>query len=68
MQALSQNINPFAIMCDPDAVKHALEQASKWNLQSRLCHPLDRPSRSRLSGEVAAYDAAIEAARPDEPE
>ena len=68
MQTLNHNINPFAMMCDPEAVKHALEHASKWNLESHVCHPLDRPSRARLNGDVAAYDAAIEAARPDEPE
>ena len=68
MQTLNQNVNPFAMMCDPDAVKNALEHASKWTLKSRMCHPLDRPSRTRLAREVSAYDALIEAGRPDEPE
>ncbi len=68
MQTLNQNVNPFAMMCDPDAVKNALEHAAKWTLTSRKCHPLDRPSRARLGTDVAAYDAQIEAGRPDEPE
>lgn len=68
MQTLNHNVNPFATMGDPDAVKNALEQASKWTLNSRMCHPLDRPSRARQAKEVAAYDALIEAGRPDEPE
>lgn len=68
MQALTHSINPFAMMCDPDAVRNALEHASKWKLDSHVCHPLDRPSRARLGRDVAAYDALIEAGRPDEPE
>ena len=68
MQTLSHNVNPFALMYDQDAIKNALEQASKWTLNSRMCHPLDRPSRARLARDVAAHDALIEAGRPDEPE
>ena len=53
--------NPFALMGDPDAVAEALKRAKAWNLKSRVCHPLDRPSRARLSSELARFDAFVEA-------
>lgn len=53
--------NPFALMGDPDAIAAALERAKSWNLKSRVCHPLDRPSRTRLSRELAQFDAFVEA-------
>lgn len=62
MQALSHSVNPFAQMCDPDAVKNALALAAKWTLNTRICHPLDRPSRVRLNREQLAFDAAVDAA------
>lgn len=60
MQMLSGNINPFALMCDPEAVKNALEHAAKWTLDSRICHPLDRPSRVTLPRELQRHDAAVD--------
>lgn len=69
MQTLNHAVNPFAQMCDPDAVRKALEQAAKWTLKSRMCHPLDRPSRTRLNRlnrEQAAFDATVDAAAPGE--
>ena len=60
MQTLSGNINPFALMCDPDAVRNALEHAAKWTLDSRICHPLDRPSRVTLPRELQRYDESID--------
>ena len=48
MQTVNPNINPFSLMCDPDAVKNALEHVSKWTLESRVCQPLDHPSRVTL--------------------
>jgi len=53
--------NPFALMGDPDAVAAALKRAKSWNLKSRVCHPLDRPSRARLSKELAQFDAFVDA-------
>ena len=53
--------NPFALMGDPEAVAAALKRAKSWNLKSRVCHPLDRPSRARLSKELAQFDAFVEA-------
>lgn len=60
------SVNPFALMGDPDAIAAALARAKSWNLKSRVCHPLDRPSRARLSKELAQFDAFVEAeAVPD---
>ena len=53
--------NPFGHLGDADAVAHALQRAKSWNLKSRVCHPLDRPSRARLSKELAQFDAFIDA-------
>lgn len=62
MQQVTTNANnPFAQMGDPDAVADAIRRAAQWKLKSRVCHPLDRPSRARLSKELAQFDAAVEA-------
>ena len=53
--------NPFAHMGNPEAVAEALMRAKSWNLKSRVCHPLDRPSRKRLSKELARFDAFVDA-------
>ncbi len=62
MQTLTPipSINPFAMLSDPQAVENALQCAARWNLRSRVCHPLDRPSRARLQKDLAAFDAAID--------
>lgn len=59
--------NPFAHMGNPDAIAEALMRAKSWNLKSRVCHPLDRPSRKHLPKELAQFDAFVdaEAARTD---
>jgi hypothetical protein len=54
-------VNAFALMSDPEAVAAALKRARAWNLKSQICHPLDRPSRARLSKELAQFDAFIDA-------
>jgi hypothetical protein len=54
-------VNPFALMADPEAVAAALARAKAWNLKTHVCHPLDRPSRVRLSREQAQFDAFVEA-------
>ena len=53
--------NPFALMGDQNAVRVALECAKRWNLKSRVCHPLDRPSPARLAPELARFDAQVDA-------
>ena len=54
-------VNPFLMLGDAEAVNAALKRAQSWNLKSRVCHPLDRPSRARLSRELAQFDAFIDA-------
>ena len=54
-------VNPFVMLGDADAVSEALKRAKSWNLKSRVCHPLDRPSRARLSKELAQFDAIVDA-------
>ncbi len=52
--------NPFALMIDPDAVWHEIEQSDQLNkLSQRRCHPLDRAVIRSASAELAAYDAKI---------
>jgi hypothetical protein len=53
-------VNPFVMMGDAEAVAEALKRAKSWNLKSRVCHPLDRPSRARLSKELAQFDAFVD--------
>jgi len=57
----SAPVNPFLMLGDAEAVNEALRRAKAWNLKSRVCHPLDRPSRARLSKELAQFDAFIDA-------
>jgi hypothetical protein len=57
-------VNPFNLLGDADAIAAAIKQAKAWNLKSRVCHPLDRPSRARLSKELAQFDAFIDAESP----
>lgn len=66
MQTLTHAVNPFAQMCDPDAVRNALEHAAKWTLKSRKCRPLDRPVNMRKGREQAAFDAAVDASAIEE--
>ena len=63
MQAIESQsaFNPFAQMGNPDAVAEALTRAKSWNLKSRVCHPLDRPSRKHLTRELAQFDALVDA-------
>ena len=63
MQAIESQsaVNPFAQMGNPDAVAEALMRAKSWNLKSRVCHPLDRPSRKHLTRELAQFDALVDA-------
>jgi hypothetical protein len=53
--------NAFALIADPATVRRAIDQASRWQIKSRVCRPLDRPSRARLSRELAQFDAMVEA-------
>lgn len=53
--------NAFALICDPSAIANAIDKSRRWQLKSRVCRPLDRPARSRVSPELAQFDAMIEA-------
>lgn len=49
--------NPFALMMDPEAVFAALASSDRLaRLESRVCRPLDKPSRTE-AGEASDADA-----------
>lgn len=57
MQTLPRNINPFALMLDPQSVIAQIERSGRLEgLHRRVCRPLDKPL---LGG--SADDAADEA-------
>lgn len=44
MQTLSSNVNPFALMLDPQSVIAQIERSERLEgLQRRVCRPLDKP-------------------------
>ena len=44
MQSLPRNVNPFALMIDPQAVLAQIEGSGRLErLQRRVCRPLDKP-------------------------
>ena len=44
MQTLPRNINPFALMLDPQAVIAQIERSERLEgLHRRVCRPLDKP-------------------------
>lgn len=44
MQPLRRNINPFALMLDPQAVIAQIERSERLEqLHRRVCRPLDKP-------------------------
>lgn len=59
---MQQNLQPnhFAHLFGGVVVEEALKKAEGWNLKSRVCHPLDRPNRSKRAAELAQFDAAID--------
>lgn len=59
MQPLRRNVNPFALMIDPQAVLAQIECSERLErLHRRVCRPLDKP----LLGGV--QDGADDAADP----
>jgi len=57
----------FAALFDPAVARAVAERAAKWNLPRHMCHPLDRYVGSRVSSDLASYDASVElAAVPDD--
>ncbi len=56
MQSLPRNVNPFALMIDPQAVLAQVEGSARLErLQRRVCRPLDKPL---LGGAVEGEDTA----------
>ena len=56
--------NPFALMLAPRQVKQAMRRSeSLRQLQQRAYHLMDKP-RPNADAELAAYDAALDAASP----
>jgi hypothetical protein len=56
MQSLPRNVNPFALMIDPQAVLAQIECSERLErLQRRVCRPLDKPL---LGGAAEAGDEA----------
>jgi hypothetical protein len=44
MQTLPRNVNPFALMLDPQAVIAQIERSERLEgLHRRVCRPLDKP-------------------------
>lgn len=62
MPSLSREINPFALMLDPQSVLAQIEHSERLErLARRVCRPLDKP----LLGAPELSDEADEAAIDD---
>ncbi len=58
MHSLPRNVNPFALMIDPQAVLAQIECSERLErLQRRVCRPLDKPL---LGGAADAGDEAAD--------
>jgi hypothetical protein len=54
MQTLPRNINPFALMLDPQAVIAQIERSERLEgLHRRVCRPLDKPLLGNAVDEAA---------------
>ncbi len=52
MQPLHRDINPFALMLDPQAVFAQIERSERLDrLQRRICRPLDKPLIGTVGGD-----------------
>ena len=62
MQALPHDINPFALLLDPQAVLAQIAHSERLErLQRRVCRPLDKPMLGALAedgDEAAEADSA----------
>ena len=64
MQTLPRNVNPFALMLDPQAVIAQIERSERLaGLHRRVCRPLDKPllggavDQTGESSELSVCDA-----------
>ncbi len=71
MQPLPRNVNPFALMLDPQAVLAQIEHSERLErLHRRVCRPLDKPLLGGVqdgtdeAGEPSAAGAGSDAADP----
>lgn len=63
MQPLRRNLNPFALMIDPQAVLAQIENSERLErLQRRVCRPLDKPLLGALGEDGEPADAAPDTA------
>jgi hypothetical protein len=59
MQPLRRNLNPFALMIDPQAVLAQIENSERLErLQRRVCRPLDKPLLGALGEGDETADGA----------
>ena len=57
MQTLPRNINPFALMLDPQAVIAQIERSERLEgLHRRVCRPLDKPLLGGCAEEASDGD------------
>ena len=68
MQTLPRNVNPFALMLDPQAVMAQIERSERLEgLHRRVCRPLDKPLLGGNVDEASdAEDTATSAAATDD--
>lgn len=53
MQPLPRDVNPFALMLDPQAVFAQIERSERLErLQRRICRPLDKPLLANAGDET----------------
>lgn len=67
MQTLPRNINPFALMLDPQAVIAQIERSERLEgLHRRVCRPLDKPllggsaDDAAEGGDAVSLDASVD--------
>ena len=61
MQSLPAEINPFALMLDPQAVLACIECSERLErLQRRICRPLDKLLPGMAGAEVNELDTATD--------
>lgn len=63
MQTLPRNVNPFALMLDPQAVIAQIERSERLEgLHRRVCRPLDKPLLGGSLDETVEGDGGSAAA------
>jgi hypothetical protein len=61
MSTATMAANPFALICDPGAVRQMIDKSEQLSkLSQRQCHPLDKAVIRSASAELAAFDAKID--------